>query len=85
MDSLLPSRHDAFRGVHGAWKATLSGIDAARKAGLGLQLQMTLTPQTLAEMGDLIRFSIELDARSLAVFFLVCTGRGQDTVDLAPE
>ncbi|MBI2194125.1 MAG: radical SAM protein [Planctomycetes bacterium] len=85
LDSLLSLRHDEFRGVNGAWQAARGGIEAAREARLDLQLQMTLTRQNLPELPALIRFAEKVGARALAVFFLVCTGRGQAMVDLSPQ
>lgn len=85
LDSLLASRHDEFRGVGGAWEATLRGIDAARHAGIDVQIQMTLTRDNVHELPAVVRFSRETGARVVTVFFLVCTGRGQELVDLTPE
>ncbi len=85
LDSLLASRHDEFRGVGGAWEATVQGIDAARRAGIDVQIQMTLTRDNVRELPEVVHFSREAGARVVTVFFLVCTGRGQDVVDLTPE
>lgn len=85
LDSLVSSRHDEFRGVGGAWHAAIQGIAAARRAGLDVQIQMTLTRDNLMDLPQAIRFSRDVGARVLTVFFLVCTGRGQDLVDLTPE
>ncbi len=85
LDSLVSSRHDGFRGMEGAWEATVQGVESARRAGLDLQIQMTLTRDNFRELPQVVRFSRESGARVLTVFFLVCTGRGQDLVDLTPE
>ncbi len=85
LDSLVPSRHDEFRGLKGAWRATIGGIDCARRAGLDVQIQMTLTRDNLEELPQVVRFSRAVGARVLSVFFLVCTGRGQGLVDLTPD
>ncbi len=85
VDSLDPSGHDAFRGATGAWQATVSGIEAARRAELDVQIQMTLTRDNVSELMPVVRFSRQAGAKVLTVFFLVCTGRGQDMVDLTPE
>jgi len=85
LDSLIPSRHDGFRGVEGAWDATMRGIEAARGAGLDVQIQMTLTRDNFRELPQVVQFSRRAGARVMTVFFLVCTGRGQDLVDLTPE
>ncbi len=85
LDSLVSSRHDTFRGVDGAWDATRQGIHAAHRAGLDVQIQMTLTRDNWTELEGVVRFARDAGARVLTVFFLVCTGRGQDLVDLTPE
>ena len=85
LDSLVASKHDAFRGMDGAWRATIQGIQSAHRAGLDVQIQITLTRDNLPELPQVLRFSREVGARVLTVFFLVCTGRGQGLVDLTPE
>ncbi len=85
LDSLVPSAHDGFRGVDGAWSETVKGIESAGQAGLDVQIQMTLTRENFSELTEVIEFSRRAQARVLTVFFLVCTGRGQDLVDLTPD
>lgn len=85
IDSLDASRHDEFRGLHGAWRRTVDGIDNARSAGLDVQIQMTLTRDNLSELGEMVSFARDVGARTLTTFFLVCTGRGQGLVDLTPQ
>ena len=85
LDSLVASRHDDFRGREGAWREAVAGIASARRAGLDVQIQMTLTRDNLEELPQVAGFVEEAGARVLTVFFLVCTGRGQDLVDLTPE
>lgn len=77
VDSLDPSRHDRFRGLPGAFARTMSGIDAARAAGLAFQIHFTVTDDTADELDDMIVFSRSLGALALNVFFLICTGRGR--------
>ncbi|MDP6112167.1 MAG: radical SAM protein [Planctomycetota bacterium] len=85
IDSLLPARHEAFRCVDGSWIAAINGIQAAQKAGLDVQVQITLTRENVDELSEVKQFTKDLGAKILTVFFLVCTGRGQDIVDLGPE
>ena len=77
LDSLDPSHHDRFRGLPGAWRATLSGIDACRRGGLMFQLHFTVTDDNADELDDMIAFAREVEAAALNVFFVVCTGRGR--------
>ena len=85
LDSLLPERHDAFRVFEGAWRGACAGIEAARDAGLEVQVQTTLTRENVEELPRIVDFTRDVGGRVLSVFFLVCTGRGQGLVDLSPE
>ena len=85
LDSLLPRNHDEFRGKEGAWRSAVRGIESALWAGLDVQVQMTLTRDNITELPGAVRFARGLGARVLTAFFLVCTGRGQNLVDLTPE
>ncbi len=85
LDSLVEQRHDDFRGRQGSWKAAVQGVESARRAGLEVQIQVTLTRENLPELPQLVDFTRDAGARVLTVFFLVCTGRGQELVDLTPE
>lgn len=84
LDSISPGFHDGFRGVPGAWERTDSGIDALRKHGLDFNIQLTVTKDNLPEIRPIIEYAIEKGARAVNIFFLVCTGRGQDMVDITP-
>ena len=85
LDSLNPEKHDAFRGVRGAWKRTLRGISACRKKGLEFQVQTTVAKDNYGEIPELIEFASVLGARAFNLFFLVCTGRGQRMTDIYPR
>lgn len=84
LDSLDPARHDAFRGVRGAWERAVRGIEACRRAGLPFQLQTTVTSWNYGEVAELVAFAESRGAYAASVFFLVCTGRGQDLTDITP-
>ncbi len=77
LDSLDPLYHDRFRGLPGAWQATMAGIDACRGAGLMFQLHFTVTDGNADELDAMIAFARSSGAAALNVFFLVCTGRGR--------
>ena len=84
VDSLDPAKHDAFRGVSGAWAKTMNGIEACRRQGLPFQIHFSVTESNAAEVPAMIDFARALGARVLNVFFLVCTGRGQSMSDISP-
>jgi radical SAM protein with 4Fe4S-binding SPASM domain len=85
LDSLVAGDHDRFRGSRGAWRGAVAGMAAAKSAGLDVQLQMTLTRDNVKELPRMVEFCRDMEVPILTVFFLVCTGRGQGLVDLAPE
>lgn len=79
--------HDKFRGQKGAFKASLEGIRHAKAAGVGVQINTTVTKMNnklLEEMHDL---ALSLDIDAFHIFLLVPTGRGEDLreVELTPE
>jgi radical SAM protein with 4Fe4S-binding SPASM domain len=84
VDSLSPSFHDKFRGMEGAWKKTLSGMEALKAFDIPFQMQFTITRENRHEVNKAAAFAMEHGAMSINFFFLVCTGRGQKAVDLTP-
>ncbi|MBI4273939.1 MAG: radical SAM protein [Rhizobiales bacterium] len=85
LDSLDPVYHDRFRGLSGAWQATLAGIDACRRAGLMFQIHFTATDDNAHELDDMIAFARDAGAAVLNVFFVVCTGRGRTLSNISAE
>ncbi len=84
LDSSGPVYHDFFRGLPGAWERTDSGIDELREHGVEFNIQVSVTKDNLGDVPQLIEYALKKGARALNVFFLVCTGRGQDMVDITP-
>ena len=70
--------HDSFRGVEGAFRGALSGIEAAKEAGLEFQLNTTVTKRNIAELPALLNLSVKLGAAAHHIFLLVPTGRGEE-------
>ena len=85
LDSLDPAYHDEFRGRLGAWRKTLAGIDACRRAGLMFQIHFSVTDDNADELDAMIDFAGSAGAAVLNVFFLVCTGRGEQLTNISCE
>ncbi|MBE9502726.1 MAG: radical SAM protein [Proteobacteria bacterium] len=85
LDSILPSSHDEFRGLRGAWEKTVKAIDTLKNNNLEFQIQFTVTKRNYDEIPDLIKLAFDKGAKAANVFFLVCTGRGQEMTDISPE
>ncbi|MFZ3072659.1 MAG: radical SAM protein [Thermodesulfobacteriota bacterium] len=85
LDSITPDYHDLFRGVKGAWGKTVKGMEVLKRHGLPFQTQFTVTKTNKQELEKIVLFSIDSGAMAVNVFFLVCTGRGEDLTDLSPK
>lgn len=85
LDSINPDVHDKFRGMTGAWQKTMDAIDSLKRQGLEFQLQFTVTKQNYEEIPELIELAWKKGAKAANVFFLVCTGRGQEMTDISPD
>lgn len=81
IDSAHPERHDAFRGVDGAFERALSGIRAARDAGIPTGLRVTLTKHNYRELPELIELCLAEEIPRFCVYHLVPTGRGRYIAD----
>lgn len=84
VDSLDPQKHDAFRGLPGAWEKTLNGIEACKRHDLSFQIHFSVTESNADEVPAMIDFARASGARVLNVFFLICTGRGESMSDISP-
>ncbi len=85
IDSLDPAVHDSFRGVPGAFAKTMSGIESLKRVGLDFQIQTSVSTRNINEIPALVDFANEQGAVAFNLFFLVCTGRGEEVTDISPE
>lgn len=85
IDSSSPLYHDRFRGLPGAWQKTASGIDVLGEQGVEFSIHLTVTKDNIDEIARVIEYAIEKKAKTVNIFFLVCTGRGHDMVDVTPR
>jgi radical SAM protein with 4Fe4S-binding SPASM domain len=83
LDALDPRRHDAFRGVRGAWHNTVEGARILARVGLPFIVQTTVGRHNLDELEAIAAFARgELGARVWNLYFLVPTGRGEFVSDI---
>ena len=87
LDSSSPQRHDAFRGVVGAYDRALQGLKNARSAGLKTGLRITLTRDNWQDVPALLNLALEEDIPRFCLYHLVPTGRGAGMADrdVTPE
>jgi heme b synthase len=79
----FPSRtlQDQFRGNSGAFDAALRGVEIARRCGIGVQINSTITKLNARYLDDLLNLARELGAIAFHPFLLVPTGRGKELKD----
>jgi AdoMet-dependent heme synthase len=85
LDSIHPYIHDSIRGMKGSWKMAVEGMKACKRQGLEIQIQTTVFKKNYDEIPKLVAFANEMGARVFNLFFLVCTGRGQDITDITSK
>jgi len=83
LDGATSKIHDAFRGVPGAFKGALDGIDQAKAAGIEFQINTTITKANLDQIPKIFKLAEDLGAVAHHIFLLVPTGRGKYIVDQA--
>ena len=83
MDGATAEKHDAFRGVPGAFAANLSAMKFAREAGLPFQINALVSRETVNDLPTIRDFALREGATQLDLFFLVPVGRGAALKDIA--
>ena len=87
LDGATAATHDNFRGLPGSFEATLRGFDALRRAGVSVQVNVTVSRYNVAELGDILKLALDNGADAFHVFILVPVGCGaelDDSVRLPP-
>lgn len=77
LDGVDAVTHDRFRGFRGTFDRTMAMADAIVQAGLRLQINSSISQQTvhqLGQMGNLVEF---LGVSSWELFFVIPTGRAR--------
>lgn len=78
LDSVQPAKHDGFRGLPGAWQASVKGMQYCREAGLPFQIHTTVMDWNQEDIEKLTDFAVERGAIAHHIFFLVPVGRAAD-------
>jgi heme b synthase len=85
IDGSTAARHDAIRGVAGAFDAAMEGLARCRQAGLGFQLNTTVMRQTRDDLRATRDLAVRIGAEAWHLFMLVPTGRGKIDDEVSPE
>ena len=87
LDFPVAKLQDEFRGQIGAFDAVMAGIANARKAGIEIQINSTITKLNVNYLEELLTLALKVGAVAFHPFMLVPTGRGKglESVELPPE
>lgn len=87
LDFPVAELQDNFRGQKGAFETAMAGIRNARRAGLEVQINSTITKLNVSYLNELLELAIGVGAVAFHPFLLVPTGRGKEleSVELPPE
>ncbi|MEU4419283.1 TIGR04053 family radical SAM/SPASM domain-containing protein [Actinoplanes sp. NPDC024001] len=77
VDAAGPAAHDGFRGVDGVYALTMRAWHDAANLGLKVQINTTVTRDTLHDLPQIAAQVRDRGAMLWSVFFLVPTGRGR--------
>ncbi len=70
--------NDRFRGVKGAFRSALEGIENCKKAGIKVGLRFTINKSNVAEIPKIFKLLQEMDIPRACFYHLVYAGRGTD-------
>jgi 12,18-didecarboxysiroheme deacetylase len=72
--------NDRFRGVKGAFRSALEGMENCKKAGIKVGLRFTINKSNVAEIPKIFKLLQEMDIPRACFYHLVYAGRGTDLV-----
>ncbi|MBU1611274.1 MAG: radical SAM protein, partial [Proteobacteria bacterium] len=78
IDAPTAEQHDDFRGVQGAFQASMNGIQMLKDQGIDFQINTTVTKNNLPFFKDIFHLCKDLGASAWHIFLLVPTGRAAE-------
>ena len=85
LDGAKPETHDSFRGLNGAFRKTIQGIENCIKEGLFVEVATTITKKNYSEVRGIIELCKKLGVPWLMAYNFIPTGRGREIVKLDLE
>jgi len=79
LDGARAETHDRFRNSPGAFDQTIRAFPACKEAGLRCGVRVTITKENCHELEALVDLSISLGASRFCLYWLVPTGRGNES------
>ena len=72
--------NDRFRGVKGAFRLALKGIENCKKAGIKVGLRFTINKSNADQIPEIFKLLEEMDIPRVCFYHLVYSGRGSELV-----
>ena len=85
LDGADAATHDAFRGWEGSFERTLAMLADARRLGIGVQVNTTITRRNVEQVDAIAELLARQGIAMWSVFFLVPVGRGLEEERIRPE
>lgn len=85
IDGADPERHEAVRGVHGQFSATLQAIRWARTSGLPVEINTLLTEAAFRDLAKIASLAGELGAVRWNLYFIVPVRGSRELAALSVE
>ena len=81
IDGADAASHDSFRGVPGAFEASMRGIEYLKAAGVPFQINTTVTRNNLTSFKEIFELCERIGAAAWHIFLLVPMGRAAGLAD----
>lgn len=81
IDGATPKTHDDFRRLPGSFDEAFAGWEALQKAGVSVQMNVTVARHNVDELEDILKLAIDRGADAFHVFVLVPVGCGAELSD----
>ncbi|XHH10281.1 MAG: radical SAM protein [Candidatus Bathyarchaeia archaeon] len=85
LDGASPEVHDGFRMVTGAFDLAMHNMKLARESQMPFRINSTITQHNRADLLNILKLAVEVEAVEWDVFMLVPTGRGKIQMEITPE
>jgi len=79
LDASNATLHDEFRRVPGSFDLTVRAIRAAKREGIPVQVNTTVTRRTIADLPAMVKILEDVGIVMWSVFFVVPTGRAKNS------
>ena len=85
LDGADATTHDAFRGWQGSFERTMEMLEFARRLGLPVQVNTTITRRNFQQVDAIAELLAAKGIAMWSVFFLVPVGRGIEEQRISPK